>query len=664
MAKKKKPAPTAPRTALVVLGMHRSGTSALAGVLAKMGADLPQDLMPANEFNPDGYFESMRAYKLNDALLGSAGSSWDDWHEINPDWYGSPRKQEYTVRAQEMLEQEFGASRFFVLKDPRVCRLVPFWSEVMAESNIEPHFVCMHRNPVEVAASLARREGWPESEGLMLWLRHVLDAEAGSRGRKRVFVSYDKLLSDSRGTIERIGEVLQLHWPIKPETAERGIKEFLSDSRRNFRAAEMEDQPQSTVLGWIGEIHGIFEGWVQGGEIKGDHKRLDEIRALLAETDATLSILMEETRRESDEARRLKSEIEKSNAKISELDAAAQTAREEAASHAANHATEQKARVAAQARIAELDTAFKTAQQRAESLQADTANERQARVAAQARVAELDTALNAAKIDAERLQAKSAQDQKAYAALQSRVEQLDSALIAARDNAKAEKQRIEAAADERYRTLEESYNALESRHDSIDQALENAKRERAQLHSQLEQSRTEADDYHRKILADEHIIGSLEAELEKIKNERNALAKITQRDGRHLASMTKMLTAQISKVVDLRLAESVVEKEHRNSNATIQSLFSRSESADALIAELDQALAASRADAEALQARNAELDQAVAASRADAEALQARNAELDQARRAAENYNQELLESTSWRITAPLRQIVRKLRGI
>lgn len=62
-----------PRIALIVLGMHRSGTSALAGVLAQMGCDLPQDLMPSTAFNPRGHFESLQVYHLNDAILASGG---------------------------------------------------------------------------------------------------------------------------------------------------------------------------------------------------------------------------------------------------------------------------------------------------------------------------------------------------------------------------------------------------------------------------------------------------------------------------------------------------------------------------------------------------------------------------------------------------------------
>lgn len=74
MAVTNKCSPGPSRTALVVLGMHRSGTSALIGVLGLLGADLPQDLMPPTTANPRGYFESMKAYRLNDALLNRVTS--------------------------------------------------------------------------------------------------------------------------------------------------------------------------------------------------------------------------------------------------------------------------------------------------------------------------------------------------------------------------------------------------------------------------------------------------------------------------------------------------------------------------------------------------------------------------------------------------------------
>lgn len=266
-----------PRIALVVLGMHRSGTSALAGVLGHMGCDLPQDLMPPTEANPRGHFESLKVYYLNDAILASAGSSWDDWTAFNEDWYLSPRFAEFRARAAEVLAEEFGRSSLIVLKDPRICRLLPFWKQVLADAGIRPLFVCTHRAPSEVAASLGRREGWPEARGHLLWLRHVLEAEAGTRGDERIFVSYDSLLSDWRATVQRIAEGLGLHLPRSLETAAPAIDDFLSAELRHFRPGD--DRGAASLPDWIREPYRILDRWSAGGEATGDQAALDAIRA-------------------------------------------------------------------------------------------------------------------------------------------------------------------------------------------------------------------------------------------------------------------------------------------------------------------------------------------------------------------------------------------------
>ena len=66
------------KTAFVIAGMHRSGTSALTRVVSMLGAKLPRTLMPPMPDNPKGYWESPAIAQLNDALLGELGSSWDD----------------------------------------------------------------------------------------------------------------------------------------------------------------------------------------------------------------------------------------------------------------------------------------------------------------------------------------------------------------------------------------------------------------------------------------------------------------------------------------------------------------------------------------------------------------------------------------------------------
>ena len=71
------------RTAYVVLGMHRSGTSSVAGTLALLGAAAPRTLMGPAQDNPKGFWESQVVTAFNDRLLAAAGSAWDDWRALD-----------------------------------------------------------------------------------------------------------------------------------------------------------------------------------------------------------------------------------------------------------------------------------------------------------------------------------------------------------------------------------------------------------------------------------------------------------------------------------------------------------------------------------------------------------------------------------------------------
>ena len=297
------------QTALIVLGMHRSGTSALTGVLGLMGCELPKGLMPPDRNNPKGYFESLKTCYFNDELLGSLGSSWDDWRSLGSDWSNSPGLQQFHRRAAAIITEDFGTPQTFVLKDPRICRLLPFWTRVLDDANVSSLFVFVHRDPHEVAASLARREGSLEVMGLLRWLRHVLDAEAGSRGRPRVFVSYDLLLQDWRDVVRHIGTKLNFAWPRSIERAAPAIEEFLSNDLRHFSSGGHEHNREAAD-GWIEKVHTILDGWVTHGESEKDYATLDAVRDALGSATSMFESLLQHTEQQRAEAQAMREEIE------------------------------------------------------------------------------------------------------------------------------------------------------------------------------------------------------------------------------------------------------------------------------------------------------------------------------------------------------------------
>ncbi len=243
------------RRALLVVGMHRSGTSALTRVLSLCGANLPQHLMSAGAHNPRGYFESQAIYELHEELLGEAGTSWDDGAPFPADWIRSPVAPGWIERMAQAVRDEFGGSPLLILKDPRMCRLVPFWLRVLERLEAEPCFVLPVRNPLDVAASLHEAQGTEEPKVLLLWVQHFLTAERDTRGFKRCLVRYDALLRDWRSVVKRISGDLQLAFPRVGRRAAAEIDAFLESELKHHSSTDQELFARSDVSHWVKDVY-------------------------------------------------------------------------------------------------------------------------------------------------------------------------------------------------------------------------------------------------------------------------------------------------------------------------------------------------------------------------------------------------------------------------
>lgn len=276
-----------PRKAILVLGMHRSGTSALTGVIRSRGAALPNTLASPNNWNPRGYFESPRFFAALDEMLASARSSWDDWHRLDPQWFDSTAAKGHREQVKALFAEEFGERPLIVVKDPRICRFVPFITSILAELDFDSTAILPLRNPLEVAYSLRRRDTFALSKSMTLWLRHVLDAEYGSRALPRYFMPYEGLLTNWRYHMERAARQMHLAWPDCSKETDANIDEFLALDLRHERASVSELRSNAEVSPWICETYRIL------GEIAAS----SESHELLAQLDII--------RREFDEACRV-----------------------------------------------------------------------------------------------------------------------------------------------------------------------------------------------------------------------------------------------------------------------------------------------------------------------------------------------------------------------
>ncbi len=244
------------RGCLLVLGMHRSGTSALTRVLSLMGAALPLNVMGPAPSNPTGHWEPERLVALHDQMLAEAGSSWDDWRKLDlAAQLPHGRLDHYKAEIRRLVEQEYGDAPLFVLKDPRISRFVPLYREVLGAMSIHVWPVLIVRSPLAVAASLETRNAFVGAQSQLYWLRHVLDAEAATRELPRAVVSYERLLEDWREALGPVAAQLGLEWPRSLDDATAEIDAFLSPDQNHHPASPEALAATSGDVPWLAPVY-------------------------------------------------------------------------------------------------------------------------------------------------------------------------------------------------------------------------------------------------------------------------------------------------------------------------------------------------------------------------------------------------------------------------
>jgi GT2 family glycosyltransferase len=241
-------------TALVVLGMHRSGTSALTGVLHRLGVALGEHLMPATVDNPRGYWEHADIVKVHERFMTALGRNWDELRPLPGGFEKSDAGRLAGAELTALLYRDFAGAPLWGVKDPRLCRLMPLWSDVFAAEAVAPRYLLAVRHPIDVAASLAARDGIGTARGLLLWLGHLLDAERATRGMPRVIVHYEELVGERgwRGIARRVAAELGLDWPRWDEAA---VDAFLAPELRRRRDS---DATPGDLPRWAASVYDAF----------------------------------------------------------------------------------------------------------------------------------------------------------------------------------------------------------------------------------------------------------------------------------------------------------------------------------------------------------------------------------------------------------------------
>jgi hypothetical protein len=242
----------APRRVVVVLGMHRSGTSLAARAVNVLGVELGDDLWGPRADNPTGFWEDREMVAFNKRLLERSGMAW---HSLAPgDGAGAP--EGLAQEGADLVESRLERHGTWGFKDPRTARTLPFWKGVFRSLGVPASYVLTVRHPVNVARSLARRDGLPELHSHLMWLEHMVWALKGTAGESRCLVDYDELVEQPVAQLSRLARALGI--AITPEM-EAGIAafagEFVAEGLRHNRAPA--DAPDSSVPAIAARLYGL-----------------------------------------------------------------------------------------------------------------------------------------------------------------------------------------------------------------------------------------------------------------------------------------------------------------------------------------------------------------------------------------------------------------------
>jgi hypothetical protein len=209
------------RPIVLVLGMHRSGTSLCSHLLSALGIDMsdkipgPGSTSPSpHPSNPWGHWERWEIVEFHDRILGLFNRGYfGRFHEfaLPVAWWADPRVVQIRHEIVAFLGERMGGS-YFGFKDPRTVRLLPLWHQIFNELRLTPKVVLCLRNPAQVARSLNARDGLDPEIGEYRWLVHMIDFFRYASKIDFCTVEYEEWFSNPSANIQKLQKFLDLPW--------------------------------------------------------------------------------------------------------------------------------------------------------------------------------------------------------------------------------------------------------------------------------------------------------------------------------------------------------------------------------------------------------------------------------------------------------------------
>jgi len=251
---------------IVVVGMHRSGTSAITRGLATLGCTLGDNLIEAVPgINDKGFWEDVDVNSFNQQLLEDSYSDWFHCTVLPEDYFHAPLLRDSRQAARELLAGKLRQGRPLAIKEPRMTILLPFWQEVFSDLGLNVAYLHVLRNPFEVTQSLLVRDGFSQERSMLLWFLYNQAALRYTHNTTHVVVDYGVFLENPAHQLTRIAGALGLS-DFDPEHPDSRyyLHEFLDDRLRHAQSSHSWRQEEGSLPEPWKRLYGYLEACSRG----------------------------------------------------------------------------------------------------------------------------------------------------------------------------------------------------------------------------------------------------------------------------------------------------------------------------------------------------------------------------------------------------------------
>lgn len=378
------------RPIVMVLGMHRSGTSLCSNVLSVLGVDMADDV-GIGHGNARGHWERWEIVGFHDRILEHFNRRYfGPFHDfpLPPGWWAEPQIVAIRRELTAFLKDRMG-DQLFGFKDPRTVRLLPLWRDIFAQLGLSPRIVLCLRKPAEIARSLYARDGIDPCIGEYRWLIHLSDFFRYAGKVEYCTIEYDSWFDNISANIEKLQKHLHTEGAQTGPTLDQALQEIIDPMLRHeasvgpaanepivrqfyelVLAAEHDDAAQ-------GEIHKLIaqlDGWTRLQ--RGFYRAYETVSATaerVPELESEITNLQAAVTRDTENLARAQDEIAAQQARLAEVEAEREAVEARVTGLEADLAQARDEIAAHQARMAELAAECEAINARAGAAEAELA---------------------------------------------------------------------------------------------------------------------------------------------------------------------------------------------------------------------------------------------------------------------------------------------------